>query len=410
VDISERKWSERALKESEERFRQVFEQSEDAIVLFEVGRGRIIDLNPTAERLYGFTKSELTDRRFNVFKAKEDYHRFIHKVCLLEVGETCTMDQLPNLRRDGSEIRVSVRAKVIKLQGEHAIYCTIRDITERLRMEDEARSIQSQLIMTNKMASLGLLVAGIGHEINNPNNYIMANAQMLDKIVHDLEPLLREESKIRGDFFLGGLPYSKLETALPEMVSAINEGSRRIKKIIGSLKDYSRSGKETTELVDLNGVIHSAMILLGHHINKYTDNFSIELDGSLPAVRGSFQQLEQVVVNLIMNALQALTTREQRLSVLSSHVSEKQMVCMTVSDEGCGIPEGVMEKIMEPFFTTRLDSGGTGLGLSITQSIVQAHHGDMQVSSRAGEGTTVSVYLPVSDPDEIETKEVIFDE
>ncbi|MBT0666111.1 PAS domain S-box protein [Geobacter pelophilus] len=397
VDINERKWSEQALTESEERFRQVFEQSEDAIVLFEVGSCRIIDLNPTAERLYGFSKSELTDLRFNVFKTREDYHKFIHRVCLLEIGETCNMDQVLNLRRDGSEIHVSVRAKVIKLQGEHAVYCTIRDITERLRMEEEARSIQSQLIMTNKMASLGLLVAGIGHEINNPNNYIMANAQMLDKIVHDLEPMLREESKIRGDFFLGGLPYSRLETALPEMVSAINEGSRRIKKIIGSLKDYSRNGKETTERVDLNSVINSAMILLGHHINKYTDHFLLELDEALPAVQGSAQQLEQVAVNLIMNALQSLTVREQRLSIRASYVPEKRMVCMSISDEGCGIPDGVRERVMEPFFTTRLDSGGTGLGLSITQSIVAAHHGEMQISSRPGEGTTVSVLLPVYD-------------
>jgi PAS domain S-box-containing protein len=394
IDINERKKAERELLESEERFRMLFEQSEDAIVLFSPGMCGIVDVNATTEKLYGYSRSELVDLAFNVFKSDADYHRFINSVCMLNDTETCQLDHIVNLRSDGSEIHVSVRAKVIKLQGQDTVFCTLRDITQRLRMEDEARSIQSQLIHTNKMTSLGLLVAGIAHEINNPNNYIMANAQMIDKILQDLEPLLKAEAKAHGDFVLGGLPYSSLETALPEMISAINDGSRRIKKIIGGLKNYSRQGYDAEELIDLNQVVSSSMLLLQHHVNKYTENFVIQLEKAIPAVRGNAQQLEQVAINLIMNALQSLTEKRQGLSVTTSYSSADQQVCLKIADEGCGIPDGVLERIMEPFFTTRLDSGGTGLGLSISRSIVLAHHGDIEITSRPGHGTTVSVYLP----------------
>ncbi|GAM10070.1 sensor protein FixL [Geobacter sp. OR-1] len=395
IDINERKKTEKELQESEERFRSIFEQTEDAIVLFAPGSCAIIDVNTTTEKLYGYSREQLIGMGFNVFKSEADYQGFIHAVCMLKDEQTCQLGHVVNLCSDGEEIHVSVRAKVIKLQGHDAIFCSLRDITQRLRMEEEARSIQSQLIHTNKMASLGLLVAGIAHEINNPNNYIMANAQMLDKIWRDLEPILRAEEQARGDFILGGLPYSRLEGALPEMISAINDGSRRIKTIIGELKNYSRQGQETNELLDLNRVISSSMLLLTHHVRKYTDNFIIRQGESLPAILGNSHQLEQVVINLIMNALQALTSKEQEVSVTTSYSDEKGMVCLTVSDAGSGIQEGVQERIMEPFFTTRLDTGGTGLGLSITRSIVMAHQGKIEVDSRPGEGTTVSVYLPV---------------
>ncbi|MSM40114.1 MAG: PAS domain S-box protein [Geobacter sp.] len=394
IDINERKVAESALLESEERFRKVFEQSEDAIILFLPGTCTIIDVNPTTEKLYGYSREELIGLHFNVFRSKDEYHEFIHAVCMLQEPQTSQFDHMINVRKDGAEIHVSVRAKVIKLQGDEAIYCTLRDITQRLQMEEEARTIQSQLIHANKMTSLGLLVAGIAHEINNPNNYIMANAQMLYRIWEDLDPLLRDEAARRGDFQLGGLPYSRLEEALPEMITAISEGARRIKGIIGSLKSYSRQGAIVMGDLDINQTVRASLQLLSHHINKYTDSFIVELGEELPALRGNAQQLEQVIVNLVMNALQSLTCRSQRITLKTGYDKENRAVCLTVADEGCGIPDGVKARIMEPFFTTKLDAGGTGLGLSITRSIVLTYHGSIEVYSQAGQGTTVHVSLP----------------
>jgi len=394
IDINERKKAESALLESEERFRRIFEQSEDAIILFHPGTCSIIDVNPTTEKLYGYSRQELKGLRFNVFRSDAEYHEFIHAVCMLREPQTYKFDQMLNVRKDGTEIYVSVRAKVIKLQGDEAVYCTLRDITQRLRMEEESRSIQSQLIHTNKMASLGLLVAGIAHEINNPNNYIMTNAQMLYRIWEDLDPLLRAEADRRGDFMLGGLPFSRLEESLPEMITAISEGSRRIKGIIGSLKSYSRQGTVVMGELGINQIVRDALQLLSHHINKFTDNFTVELGEGIPAIRGNAQQLEQVIVNLVMNALQSMSCRSQQISLKTAFDEKNRAVCLTVADEGCGIPDGIKSRIMEPFFTTKLDAGGTGLGLSITRSIILTHHGNIEVSSQVGHGTSVLVTLP----------------
>ena len=397
LDITEQKRIYMELLESEDRFHNIFEQSEDAIILFAPGTSTIIDANETAERLYGYSKKELISHYFNVFKSMSEYRGFMHSVCMLRGEDICRLDDIVNIKNDGTEIHLSVWAKVIRLQGLDAIYCTLRDISQRLRMEEVARSIQAQMIHSNKMASLGLLVAGIAHEINNPNNYIMGNAQMLYKIWEDISPLLKEKARINGDFILGGLPYSKLESSLPEMITAINDGSRRIKNIVAGLKSYSRRGKAAMESLAINNVVDATMLLLKHHVEKYTDNFVIELEDGIPLVRGSSQQLEQVVINLIMNALQSLTDRKQRITLKTSFSSEKRTVLVTIADEGCGISEGIRGKIMQPFFTTRLDSGGTGLGLSISRSIILAHQGRIDVASQPGEGTVVTVSLPVAE-------------
>lgn len=397
IDVTKRYLSEIALRESEDRFRTLFEHSEDAIFLLKMGSCTIIDVNRTAEKLFAYTKEEMIGHDLNMFMPQSDCDDCMLSLCQLAGSETCTMDHFVNRNKDSVEIHLSAQAKVIRLQDENVIFCTMRDITLKLKLEEEASAMQAQMIHSNKMTSLGLLVAGIAHEINNPNNYIMANAQMLYKIWEDLVPMLREEEQKKGDFMLGGLPYSKLEEALPEMITAISDGSRRIRDIIVTLKNYSRKGKSAMGELDINRVVDGAMLLLKHHVKTYTDTFMLELAEETPRVLGSSQQLEQVVINLVMNALQSVTDRKQRLSLKTSFSAKKRAVLLTVTDEGCGIPDEVKDRIMEPFFTTRVDSGGTGLGLSITRSIVLAHQGEIEISSQLGEGTVVTVSLPVSE-------------
>ncbi|MDD2733098.1 MAG: PAS domain S-box protein [Desulfuromonadaceae bacterium] len=397
IDVTKRHQSETALRESEARFRTMFDHSEDAIILFAPGACTILDVNGTTERLYGYSKDEMIGHDSHLMHAQSECDDCMLSICDLTGSEVRNIDHVVNLKKDGTELHLSVRAKLIKLLGEDVIYCTMRDISPRLQMEKEALALQAQMIHANKMNSLGLLVAGIAHEINNPNNYIMVNAQMLFKIWEDLAPLLKEEEQRNGDFILGGLPYTKLEEALPEMISAINDGSRRIKSIVSALKNYSRKGKSPAEALEINRVVAASLMLFKHHIKKYTDNFVLDLEEGTPRIMGSSQQLEQVIINLVMNALQSLTDRKQRLSLKTSFSPEKQAVLLTVTDEGCGIPDEVKSRIMEPFFTTKIDSGGTGLGLSIARSIVLAHHGEIDIASRSGEGTVVTVSLPVAE-------------
>jgi PAS domain S-box-containing protein len=397
TDVTERHLAEIALRESEARFRTLFEQSEDAILLLVPGTCMVIDVNSTTEQLCGYTKDEMIGYDFNLFKLQPECDDCLLSLCKLSGPEIRNIEHAVLFKKDSTEMHVSVRAKVITIQGEDVIFCTMRDIGLRLILEEEARAMQARMIHANKMNSLGLLVAGIAHEINNPNNYIMVNAQMLYKIWEDLAPILKEEEQRKGDYSLGGLPYSELEEALPEMITAINDGSRRIKSIVSTLKNHTRKGKTAMEGLEINRVVAASMMLLKHHVKKYTDNFVLELEEGTPLILGSSQQLEQVIINLVMNALQSLTDRKQGLSLKTSFSAEQRAVLITVTDGGCGIPDGVKNMIMEPFFTTKLDSGGTGLGLSIARSIVVAHQGEIDVSSHVGEGTVVTVSLPVAE-------------
>lgn len=399
IDITDRKQALLALSDSEKRFREIFEQTEDAIVLLAGGQWTVLDVNPTAEALFGCSKEELVGRPLTVFRHGADRVAFQESVATLPWKGVVRMDRVPAVRKDGTGIHVSIHGKLIQLQGERAVYCTFRDVTERIRLEEEAHAIQSRLIMANKMTSLGLLVAGVAHEINNPNNYILGNAQLLERVWRDLDEKLLQFADEHGSFMAGGLDITQLHAEIPGMLAGVIDGSRRIRDIINNLKNYSRQGVLPADSpVDLNRVISLAMALLNHHINRLTDRFHLELTEAIPVVMGSPQQLEQVVVNLVMNALQSLESKDRGVWVTTAYDSVRREVSMTVRDEGAGIPAELLERVYEPFFTTRLDSGGTGLGLSITSSIVAAHGGSMTITSQPLEGTTVTIALPVAVP------------
>lgn len=386
-----------ALSDSEKRFREIFEQTEDAIVLLSGEDWSVLDINPTAEQLFGCRKEEFVGRPLAIFRNEGDQTSFQASLASLREKELVRMERVQVVRRDGTGIHVSVHGKLIQLQGEQAIYCTFRDVTERIRLEEEAHAIQSRLIMTNKMTSLGLLVAGVAHEINNPNNAILANAQLLERVWTDLDKQLQEYAQEHDRFMAGGLEFSQLHEALPEILEGVIGGARRIRDIIANLKNYSRQGvvfPDATIAVNLNRVISLAMALLNHHVSRHTDRFCLQLTEDIPLVTGSPQQLEQVVINLIMNALQSLTAMDRGVWVTTAYDPARREVSMTVRDEGEGIPAELLERVVEPFFTTRLDSGCSGLGLSIANSIVKAHGGTMTIVSQPASGTAVTIGLP----------------
>ena len=173
-----------------------------------------MDVNSTAEKLYGYSKAELRAGGLELLIKPADLHRMKRVICNVRQDEMTDLDNIINVRKDGSELVVSMRGKVIVLQGVDVIYCTFRDITERIRMEEEA-SIQSKLIQANKMTSLGLLVSGVAHEINNPNNFIMANSKLLARTWEDALKILQEYYQENGEFFIGGIPFSQLQAHSP---------------------------------------------------------------------------------------------------------------------------------------------------------------------------------------------------
>ena len=277
-----------------------------------------------------------------------------------------------------------------KNHQEGAAIIRITDVTR-------ARQIERELIQADKMISLGVLVSGMAHEINNPNNFIMLNGHLLREAWESIVPVLKRYYDENGDFSMGGLPYSEMRDEIPQLFSGIKEGSERIQRIVQDLKDFARQdGANMGQSVNINEAIKSSIRLIGNLIKKATNNFRIKYGRNLPLIRGNKQKLEQVMINLIQNACQALPDREKGIFVTSFLDKEGGGVVVEVQDEGEGIPEKMLPRIMDPFFTTKRSEGGTGLGLSVSSNIIKRHGGKIELESEWGKGTTFRFFIPTT--------------
>jgi PAS domain S-box-containing protein len=384
-----------ALRESEDRFRQLFEQSEEAIVLISPQDNAIIDVNPTAERIFRKRRAEFMAGGLSALCDPEGYKQ------LASVLDQITQDNSPGmiekfecLLAPGEVHILSFHGKKIPLQGSEVIYTTFRDITMRIRLEEQALETQARLIQANRMTSLGTMVSSVAHEINNPNNFLLMNAGIIKRAWDDIAPVIEEHFHSKGDFAVAQSMWSEARTFLPDAFEGIQQGALRISNIVGALKEYGRDDRFKRESVaDVNAVVQLSASILSQLISSSTRRFKLELVEGLPLARGSARQLEQVVINLIQNALLALPDPEHGVSVGTGFDPDSDHVLIRVSDEGNGIAPEIAARIMEPFFTTRLERGGTGLGLAISSTIVKEHGGSIEFSSEPGKGTTFTVRL-----------------
>ncbi|RNC65443.1 MAG: PAS domain S-box protein [Desulfuromonadales bacterium] len=396
-DITERMQVDNALRESEARFREIFEQNEDAIILLARETLDILDANGAAEALMGYNREELMRLGPWSFIAPDDYGMVIEAIP--PAGDTTPfhLDRISAVRIDGTRLIASIWGKIIRLRDTEVVYCSIRDITKKIRMEEEAQITQARLIHANKMTSLGVLVSGIAHEINNPNTFIQGNAALIEDVWFDTIPILDSHRTENGDFILGGLPIGEIERIVPRLLHGVKEGSRRISAIVNNLKDFARedTAKSYTP-ISVNRIVEDARLILSYQIHRYTDHFRLDLAENLPLAQGKSQQIEQVVINLIMNALQALPGKGAGVIVSTDADTIASVITITVRDEGEGMSPEVMERLTEPFFSTKLERGGTGLGLSISAAIIREHNGTLKFESTPGRGTTATVTLPIA--------------
>jgi len=271
------------------------------------------------------------------------------------------------------------------------------EVSERKRALDELKLHQDKLIQADKMSSLGILVAGVAHEINNPNGLILLNMPILREVYRDAEEVLESRFHDQGDFTLGGLPYSRMRNEVPCLLEEMQEGANRIKRIVEELKDFARQDTSSaSEPVDFNGVVQAAVRLVESSIRSATSHFETGYSSHLPLIQGNAQRIEQVVVNLILNACQALPDMERRITLETLYDQEAGAVVLRLADEGVGIAPEHIPHLTDPFFTTKRESGGTGLGLSVSATIVKEHDGSLEFESEPGKGTTVTLTLPCS--------------
>ncbi|MBF2063716.1 MAG: GAF domain-containing protein [Calothrix sp. C42_A2020_038] len=281
----------------------------------------------------------------------------------------------------------------------------------------ELKQTQTQLIQTEKMSSLGQLVAGIAHEINNPVNFIYGNINHIDKYVEDILSVL----SLYQQNYLNPLPeiIARAEEIdldfiiddLPKMLSSIKLGTDRIRQIVLSLRNFSRFEQAEIKPVNIHDGIDSTLVILQHRLKAKPESPAIQVIkqyGNLPLVECYAGQLNQVFMNLLSNAIDALeqyrqskpTVTHQSQITISTNTSQlpddRTSVLIKIADNGCGIPEDVINKIFDPFFTTKEVGQGTGLGLSISyQIIVDKHGGILKCKSKPGEGTEFWIEIPV---------------
>jgi polar amino acid transport system substrate-binding protein len=235
----------------------------------------------------------------------------------------------------------------------------------------------------------------VAHEINNPNGLILLNMPILREVYQDAEEVLEARYRLQGDFTLGGLPYSRMRNEVPCLLEEMQEGANRIKRIVEELKDFARQDTSAAcEAIDFNSVVQAAVRLVDSSIRSATNHFESLYSPNLPIIQGNSQRIEQVVVNLILNACQSLPDAERRVSLATFYDQKAETVVLRLIDEGTGITPEHIPHLTDPFFTTKRESGGTGLGLSVSATIVKEHGGALTFESEPGSGTTVTLTLP----------------
>ncbi|MDD3117789.1 MAG: ATP-binding protein, partial [Victivallales bacterium] len=269
------------------------------------------------------------------------------------------------------------------------------DVTEQERVRREARLRQEQLIQADKMMALGILVSGVAHEINNPNNFIVINISILKKAWDNIMSLMRDYARERGDFNVAGVPFSRFSTMVNDLLDGIEEGADRIRVIVNDLKNYVRqTPADFKGRFGINDALSRAFMLCRNMLKRASGNYRIIYGDDLPLIRGDVYRIEQVIINIVQNACQALKNTENAIIVKTYRDAERDEVVLEVSDEGVGISPEQMKYIADPFYTTKRESGGIGLGLSISKSIVEEHGGRLAIQSRPEQGTVVRIFLP----------------
>ena len=256
------------------------------------------------------------------------------------------------------------------------------------------KQLESQLIQSYKLASLGKLVAGVAHEINNPNTFILGNLKIIQEAFEDIFPILDTHFSDHHDEKIARLHYDVFKENISVLINDMIEGANRTNQIVLDLRNFARKdGESLSDMVDINHVIETHLIFTQKHIKKQA-NIEYDLNHDVPKFTGSIQRLEQVLMNIVINASQAVENGFGVITIKTDYDKPAKEVVIKISDNGKGMDETTQKNIFDPFFTTKRDKGGTGLGLSISYGIIKDHGGKIDVDSKLGTGTTFTIRIP----------------
>jgi two-component system, NtrC family, sensor kinase len=413
-EITRHKLADERLRKSETLFRTIAENAVDLIALSDT-TGLRLYFSPSYTTILGYSREELESQVALELVHPEDKERVRQSFFLIGSGGIeSTSTEYRMVRKDGEWRRFESHLTAIpdELGGPMRVLVVGRDITQREAAERERQQMEVQVRHSQKLESIGQLAAGIAHEINTPTQYIGDNLRFIQDGIKDLfaavdtlVPMASEASD-PGSGLMGILrdaldkaDFDYLREELPKAAAQSLEGVARVSKIVGAMKEFSHPGGEDKTMADLNRAIEST-VTVSRNEWKYVAELALDLDPGLPPVPCLPSEINQVVLNLVVNAAHAIAdligSSGQRglISVRTRHEGEEAVI--QVEDSGAGIPEAIRSRIFDPFFTTKEVGRGSGQGLAIAHAVVvDKHGGSIGFETAEGAGTVFTVRLPL---------------
>jgi len=357
--------AEEALRESENRYRQLFEAESDAILLVDCAEGRILEANRAATVLYGYTRAELLGMRNTDLSAEPEGTRGRTIAGVDGSEQIMTTPHCLNRKKDGTLFPVELTGRFFLSQGRKVLISAVRDVSERERVEDERRRFDERMNQMQKLEALGVLVAGVAHNLNNVLAAIMATASLRERLATDPQDL--------------------------EAYRIIDTACRRGRDVVKSLTLFAQPSLAVWAPIQLQSLITELRILL-----ESTTRNRIEIleafTGEPLWINGDAGNLSNAFMNLALNALDAMPTGGTL--TFRALASGEDWVEVAVEDSGEGMTPEILARAAEPFFSTKPVGKGTGLGLSMTHGVIKAHGGTMELFSSQGMGTIVKLRFP----------------
>ncbi len=384
--------------ELEARIRAILESVPEGVLTIDAA-GRVETMNREAERMFGLEPDGALGRPISELVPAPG-----------KDGELETVA----LRADGTEFPIELRIDDCRVGDHRLITAIVCDLSQKKQSDHERWHLEQNLQRAQKLESVGQLAAGIAHEINTPTQFISDNTFFVRDSFAKITPILTlceevcEAGEKSPEEFLKELAplleqanVSFLAEEVPDAIEEAIHGIDRVTKIVSAMRDFSHPGSEEKEMADLNHAIQSTLTVATNEW-KYVAEVEIDLDESLPPVPCYLDDMNQVVLNMVVNASHAIgdvidreAGEKGKISVSTKHVDD--MVEVRIADSGSGIPQEVVEKIFDPFFTTKEVGKGTGQGLAISHAVVvEKHGGTIDVETSVGAGTTFVIRLPLT--------------